>query len=223
LGQSPRGFEAWTREIESRIKALEEKKQDKGEYALRSELDAYARVDKLPKLDTNQFARQAEVEQKFESLLARVESARKRIEHLAATKSGFFHGLSVGKLVAGTLSLSGPLAAALIVAGGLAGRRLKRRVAGAEVDAATDPPASLGARLRLDPSHPPARSATPIAVDSPPQPQRTVPETHYVSIETDSFAKAHQWASEQVARKYPGATEVLQTQDSLIKQYLSAH
>jgi hypothetical protein len=49
-----------------------------------------------------------------------------------------------------------------------------------------------------------------------------VPETHYVSVEQDSFAKAHQWASEHVARKYPGATEILQAQDSLIKQYLAA-
>ena len=62
---------------------------------------------------------------------------------------------------------------------------------------------------------------TPIAVDSPPPPQRTVPETHYVPVEKDSFAKAHQWASEQVARKYPGATEVLQAQDSLIKQFMA--
>jgi hypothetical protein len=42
-------------------------------------------------------------------------------------------------------------------------------------------------------------------------------------VEKDSFAKAHQWASEQVARKYPGATELLQAQDSLIKQYIAAH
>ena len=51
--------------------------------------------------------------------------------------------------------------------------------------------------------------------------QRVVPETHYVPVEADSFARAHQWASEQVARKYPGATEVLQAQDSLIKQHLA--
>jgi hypothetical protein len=65
-------------------------------------------------------------------------------------------------------------------------------------------------------------ASQPIAVDSPPPPQRTIPETHYVSVEKDSFAKAHQWACEQVARKYPGATEILQAQDSLIKQYLAA-
>jgi hypothetical protein len=62
----------------------------------------------------------------------------------------------------------------------------------------------------------------PIVVDSPIPPQRTVPETHYVPIEKDSFAKAHQWASEHVARKYPGAAEILQALESLIKQYLAA-
>ena len=66
-----------------------------------------------------------------------------------------------------------------------------------------------------------ARDLSRIVVESPPPPQRTVPETHYVPFETDSFAKAHQWASEQVARKYPGATEVLQAQESLIKQHLA--
>jgi hypothetical protein len=68
----------------------------------------------------------------------------------------------------------------------------------------------------------PKAKSRPIAVDSPPPPQQTVPETHYVPVEQDSFAKAHQWASEHVARKYPGATEVLQTQDSLIKQFLAS-
>jgi hypothetical protein len=201
---------AWISEIESRIKALEEKKQDKGEYALRSDLDRYARVEKLPKLDADQFARHAKVEQKFESLSARIDSARKRIEEFAANRSGIFQGLSLGKLLAGTLGLSGPLAAAVIV---IARRRLKSRVKSQESRAGGDP--------ALDPRHS-ALGSRPIAVDSPPPRQRTVPETHYVSVETDSFAKAHQWASEQVARKYPGATEILQAQDSLIKQHLAA-
>jgi hypothetical protein len=213
-------LQAWISEIESRIKALDEKKQDKGEYALRSELDAYVRVEKLPKLDADQFARQAEVEQKFESLSAWVESVRKRIEQLAANKSGFFDGLSVGKLIAGALSLSGPVAVAVIVAGGLARRRLKSRVKSQVADS-PGRKSRAGGDLALDARHS-ALDSRPIAVDSPPQPQRTVPETHYVSIETDSFAKAHQWASEQVARKYPGATEVLQAQNSLIKQHLAA-
>ncbi|QDU86954.1 hypothetical protein Pla175_03080 [Pirellulimonas nuda] len=61
----------------------------------------------------------------------------------------------------------------------------------------------------------------PIAIDSPPPPQRTTHETHYVPIERDAFARAHQWASEQVARKFPGAVDVLTTLDSLIKQQMN--
>jgi hypothetical protein len=56
----------------------------------------------------------------------------------------------------------------------------------------------------------------------PPPPQRVVPETHYVTVEGNEFAKAHQWAAQQVARKYPGTTEVLSTLDALIKQQLNA-
>ncbi|MEM6331314.1 MAG: hypothetical protein AAF790_13850 [Planctomycetota bacterium] len=40
--------------------------------------------------------------------------------------------------------------------------------------------------------------------------------------ETDAYAHAHQWASEQVARKFPGSVEVLTTLDSLIKQQMNA-
>jgi hypothetical protein len=40
-------------------------------------------------------------------------------------------------------------------------------------------------------------------------------------VQKDDFARAHQWAREQVARKYPGATEVLTTLESLIKQQLA--
>jgi hypothetical protein len=111
-------------------------------------------------------------------------------------------------MAAGALGVSGPLAAAVVIAGGLAGRRMKRRFKASRATGGGD--AS-------------ARRVVPVAVDSPPPPQRTVPETHFVPIEQDSFAKAHQWASEHVARKYPGATEVLQALESLIKQHLSAH
>jgi hypothetical protein len=146
-------------------------------------------------------------------LRARLESLEQHFKKIGANKTGFFQGLSFGKLLVGALGLSGPLAAAVIIAGGLAGRRLKSRVKSRESRA--------GNAVALD-SRPSAPDFRPIPVDSPPPPQRTVPETHYVSVEKDSFAKAHQWACEQVARKYPGATEILQTQDSLIKQYLAA-
>lgn len=63
--------------------------------------------------------------------------------------------------------------------------------------------------------------ARPIAVDTPPPPRYVAPETHYVPYENDRYARAHQWASEQVARKYPGAVDVLTTLDSLIKQQIN--
>lgn len=62
----------------------------------------------------------------------------------------------------------------------------------------------------------------PIAVDSPPPPQRVMPQTHYVPYESDRFAAAHQWACEQVVRKFPGSVEVIATLDSLIKQQMNA-
>jgi hypothetical protein len=154
----------------------------------------------------------------FESRIhARLQSLEERLKQIASNKVGFFQGLSFGKLLVGALGLSGPLATAVIIAGGLAGRRLRKHGATRRV-----PGMEHGGRsgLRAPSSMLPA--SQPIAVDSPPPPQRTIPETHYVSVEKDSFAKAHQWACEQVARKYPGATEILQAQDSLIKQYLAA-
>ncbi|QDV80727.1 trypsin-like peptidase domain-containing protein [Botrimarina mediterranea] len=60
-----------------------------------------------------------------------------------------------------------------------------------------------------------------VAIDSPPPPQRVVPETHYVSYERDDYARAHQWASEQLARKFPGSVELLTSLDSLIRQQLN--
>ena len=52
---------------------------------------------------------------------------RARSKNIAASRVGFFEGLSFGKLLVGALGLSGPLAAAVIIAGGLAGRRIKKR------------------------------------------------------------------------------------------------
>jgi hypothetical protein len=190
---------AWTTEIESRIQSLDNKKQDKGEYLEPGDLNGYLRTSDVPNFN-DRFA-----------------SIEQRIKNAVANRIGFFEGLSLGKLLVATLGLSGPFAAAAIIVGGLAGRRVKKLRTRSQ---------EHGAKDSLPSGYPPGRSQlpaqVPIAVDSPPPPQRTVPETHYVSVEKDSFAKAHQWASEQVARKYPGATEVLQAQDSLIKQHINA-
>ncbi len=213
-------WQAWSREMESRIRALDEKKQDKGHFLQAGDLNGYVRIDDAPQIDPGQFAKRDEVDgrlkqvtARFESIHSRIESVHQHAEKLAASKAGIFQGLSFGKLLVGALGLSGPLAAAVIVAGGLAGRRMKKQGARSQKH-------GVGSKLHAPRS--PLRASSPIVVDSPIPPQRTVPETHYVPIEKDSFAKAHQWASEHVARKYPGAAEILQALDSLIKQHLAA-
>jgi hypothetical protein len=214
--QSPNSqidWQAWSQEMESRIRALDAKKQDKGHYLQAGDLNGYLRVEDAPQVDSGKFAQRTEVESRlkslttrFESIRTHVESVRNRAEEIAQAKSGLLQGLSMGKLLVGALGLSGPLAIAVVMAGGLAGRRLKKRGAGSMEH-------GVGERY----------PAAPIVVDSPIPPQRTVPETHYVPVEKDSFAKAHQWACEHVARKYPGAAEVLQALDSLIKQHLAGN
>jgi Trypsin-like peptidase domain len=204
-----RDWQAWSAEIESRLQSIHAQKQDKGDYVQRGDLKDYLRTADAPKLDGQLDSLAA----RFRTVHSRVESIEQRVKQVVAGKAGYFEGLSFGKLLVGALGLSGPVAAAVVIAGGLAGRRVRSRLTRRESKAAHLP--ALHPRpSTLDPR--------PIPVDSPPPPQRTVPETHYVPVEKDSFAKAHQWASEQVARKYPGATEVLQAQDSLIKQHLAA-
>lgn len=184
-------WQTWTSELDARIRVLDAKKQDKGDFLQHGDLNGYVRNDEATK--------------RFDSVHTVVESIRQRAEQIATDRDGILRGISLGKFAAGALGLSGPLAAAVVIAGGIAGRRIKSRLRRLESKFET-PPANV----------------VPIAIDTPPPPQRTVPETHYVPVEKDSFAKAHQWASEHVVRKYPGATEVLQAQESLIKQFLVA-
>lgn len=199
--------------VEARVAALDESKQGKGDYVRQGDLADYARIEQLPKIDPEQFAKRADVDKRIGTLAAGVEAIRRRVEEAVAIRTGVFAGLSFGKLLVGALGLGGPLAAAGLLATAFARRRPRSRVEGQRSRAGNAP--------ALDPG-PSTRDAIRIAVDSPPPPQRTMPETHYVSVEKDSFAHAHQWASEQVVRKYPGATEVLQAQGSLIKQFLNA-
>jgi hypothetical protein len=208
---------AWSQQIEQQLQTLDAKKQDKGHYLQAGDLNGYLRLEDAPQIDTDKFAQRTEVESRLKTLVTRfelvrahAESMREYVAEVAAAKGGFFQGLSLGKVVAGALGLSGPLAIAVVIAGGMAGRRVKKHLsAGGHAESIRQRPAAA------------THAAGPIVVDSPIPPQRTVPETHYVPIEKDSFAKAHQWASEHVARKYPGAAEILQALESLIKQYLA--
>jgi hypothetical protein len=217
-GPSPQfDWQTWTSELDTRIRNLDAKKQDKGNYLQPGDLNRYLKIDDASQI-TDQFAPRSEIEGKlkglvtqFESVHNVVESVRQHVEQIAGDRTSILEGVSLGKYAVGALGLSGPLAAAVIIAGGLFGRRIKSRIKRLE--------AVIGPTLNSQHS---TLNPIPIAIDSPPPPQRTVPETHYVPVEKDSFAKAHQWASEHVARKYPGATEVLQAQDSLIKQFLAS-
>lgn len=64
-----------------------------------------------------------------------------------------------------------------------------------------------------------------VAVDSPPLVDQAPPETHYVSVESNNYARCSQWADEQVARKYADrpatAVEILNARSSLVKQALA--
>jgi S1-C subfamily serine protease len=211
-------WQTWTSELDTRIRTLDAKKQDKGDYLQPGDLNRYLKIDDATKI-TNQLAPRSEVENKLNGVVAKfesvhnvIESVRLHVDQIAGDRDSILEGVTLGKYAVGALGLSGPIAAAVIIADGLFGRRLKTRLSRLESVIGISKPNSQ----RTTPEF------RPIAVDTPPPPQRTVPETHYVPIEKDSFAKAHQWASEHVARKYPGATEVLQAQDSLIKQFLAA-
>ncbi len=216
-GQEPdNGSGSRLTELESRIRALDAKKQDKGDYLQHGDLNGYLRATDAAKL-TKPLALKTEVETKLHELSSRyesvhsvVDSVKQHVAQIAAAREGILQGISIGKLAVSTLGLSGPLAIAVVIASGLVGRRVKKRLSvDRKVESVTAAPNST-------------TMPRTVAIDSPPPPQRAVPETHYVPVEKDSFAKAHQWASEHVARKYPGATEVLQAQDSLIKQFLAA-
>ncbi|MGD9635200.1 MAG: serine protease [Pirellulales bacterium] len=189
--------DTWRSDIESRLTNLETTNQNRGNFIERSELTTLIAKSS------------AELQQ---TTTSRIDSLKSILfdcieERVNTVTPGLLSGLSTGKLLAGALGLSGPLALAVMAAGALAGRRLKQRASAS----ANSPPSTL------NPQH------FPIAVDTPPPPQQTVPESHYIPVERDSFARAHQWAREQVARKYPGATEVLSTLESLIKQQLAGN
>jgi hypothetical protein len=216
-------WKTWTTELDARMRALDAKKQDKGEYLQPGDLNGYLKTTDASKIASD-FPSRTEIEAKLKGVVAQfdsvhgvVESVRQHVEQIAGDRASIAEGASVAKYAVGALGLSGPVAAAIIIAGGLFGRRFKSRLKTLESRVGIP---TLNPQLGRESA--PTLNPFPIAVDSPPPPQRTVPETHYVPFEKDSFAKAHQWASEHVARKYPGATEVLQTQDSLIKQFLAA-
>lgn len=61
-----------------------------------------------------------------------------------------------------------------------------------------------------------------IPVDTPPRTIHAKTETHFVPVDDPKFDRAYSWAVEQLKRKYPGGSDLLEPLDSLIKQHLNA-
>lgn len=169
--------------------------------------------------DFSGFVRREELEQIESGLLSRieprlVETSRSSVlailrDRLPGGTSGAWApaGWSLSRLALLAAGVGGALGLSLAAGLAFARARSARRRTG---------------RVRSPASTLRGAGRGPIAVDTPPPPQQRLPETHYVPVERDTYARAHQWASEQVARKFPGAVEVLTTLDSLIKQQMNA-
>lgn len=61
-----------------------------------------------------------------------------------------------------------------------------------------------------------------IPVDTPPRTIHAKTETHFVPVDDPKFDRAYAWAVEQLKRKYPGGSDLLEPLDSLIRQHLNA-
>lgn len=105
--------------LRSDIDAVRTGKQDKGSYLTADALDGYARRDEVD-------GGLATLAGRFASLQDRLGAIGSKVSVISNDRTALFEGLSIGKLVAGVLGLSGPLAVAVIVAGGLVGRRIGR-------------------------------------------------------------------------------------------------
>jgi hypothetical protein len=127
-------WQTWTSELDARIRTLDAKKHDKGDYLQPGDLNRYQKIDDATKV-TDQLAPRSEVESKlkgivtkFESVHNVVESVREHVEQIASNRTSIFEGVSLGKFAVSALGLSGPVAAAVILASGLFSRRIKTRL-----------------------------------------------------------------------------------------------
>lgn len=199
-------------------------RQELGGFARREDLGRFATTNQLTDIDNRATAGRASILAQVKAEVGNTAQAAKAaavavVRERISERVGLFEGLSAGKLLAGALGISGPLGLAVVVGSSIVGRRVKRRLRRGASRVVPDPDAGGGGG---PPNSYSSKSPKPVAVDTPPPPQRTVPETHYVPYERDEFARAFQWASEQVARKYPGSIETLTTLNSLIKQQVNA-
>lgn len=103
-------------------------------------------------------------------------------------------------------------------------RRKRRKAAKRNAQQTGDETASVLSELRQHLAHfrTIVEKPVPVATDSPPLPGQVVTENHYVPFEKDTYREAHEWASKEFVRKYPGAVGNVEAIKSLIDQYLSS-
>ena len=163
-------------------------------------------LNDVPNFDDSQFARHDQLNNRFKSI-------EQRIKNTATNRIGLFEGLSLGKLLVATLGLSGPLAAAAIIACGLAGRRVKK----------LEP--QRDGKEREQKSAPSPCSSLQLKRPSPSivRRHRNAP---YRKLTTCRLKKTPlRKPTNGPANKSPANTprpRVLQAQDSLIKQFINA-
>jgi uncharacterized protein (DUF305 family) len=56
-------------------------------------------------------------------------------------------------------------------------------------------------------------------VDAPPSPERHRIDTQFVNVESDHYQRAHEMARQQIARRYPGAQEIIESELHLTRQF----
>ena len=118
-------WQAWRDEIEARLAALDAKKQDRAttcnpatSTATRKTTDVDDTIASSPPRVASESLRDAHAIRTHRSSV---------VEQRISPRPGLSAACRSAKLLAGALGLSGPVAVAVIIAGGLAGRRIKTR------------------------------------------------------------------------------------------------
>lgn len=75
-------------------------------------------------------------------------------------------------------------------------------------------------RRREEEGHTEAAQHTNV-VDAPNAPIRTRTNTQFVNVESDKYQRAHEWARQEIVRRYPGSQEMLEAELSLTRQAMS--
>jgi hypothetical protein len=60
-----------------------------------------------------------------------------------------------------------------------------------------------------------------VVVDAPPAKEKHRIDTRFVTVEADSYQKAHELARAEIGRRYPGSLDILEAEISLLRQFLA--